>query len=120
MMCRRVYDVQQLFTKSILHSNLPRDISIVCLFGFFCLFCCVGFFCKTMFAPFWLIKKAVVIRFSHRKQCLISTSFHIMLSAPFFWTIFASVSPNVCSYYTLISKGDFITKRKRLIQTALS
>ena len=44
---------------------------------------CKDFFSvKRMFSSIWLIWRVVAITFSHRKQCLIATSFDIVPSAP--------------------------------------
>ena len=50
-----------------------------------CCWCCyfllLLFLVKRMFSSIWLIWKVVAIRFSHRKRCLIVTSFDIVPSA---------------------------------------
>ena len=63
------YEQKQLLSKSMSHSNLPRD------FFFF-------FLVKRCSPLFWLIWKVVAIRFSHRKQCHIATSFDILPLVP--------------------------------------
>ena len=79
---------KQLFTKSMPHSNLPRDNYLLLLLLLLLLICypCPSLLSllllvKRMFSSIWLIWKVVAIRFSHRKRCLIVTSFDIVPSA---------------------------------------
>ena len=72
------------------------------------------------FPLFWLIRNVVAIRFSHRQQCLIATSFNILPSVPL---LFLRILLHLIQIFVFIIpqywKDDFITKRKQFIQTVL-
>ena len=90
-------------------SNCIRSLCHIAIYQetiFFIIFCLV----KRMFSSIWLIWKVVAIRFFHRKQCLIVTSFDIVPSA----------SLHLNHFFFFVSqyqKGDFVTKHEQFIQT---
>ena len=61
----------------------------------FYLYLNITFSVKRMFSSIWLIWRVVAITFSHRKQCLIATSFDIVPSAPLHF------NQNFCFYLYL-------------------
>ena len=94
------YVYKQLFIKSMSHNNLPRLnflLLLLLLVLVLLLLSLLLLLVKRMFSSIWLIWKVVAIRFSHRKQCLIVTSFDIVPSTPLhlnqiFFFIFISIS----------------------------
>ena len=106
------YVQKQLFTKSMSHSNLPTDILLLFLLLLLLLLLLL-FLIKRIFSSIWLIWKVVAIRFFHRKQCLIVTTFDIVPSA----------SLHLNHFFLFVSqyqKGDFVTKHEQFIQSTNS
>ena len=101
------------------YSNLPTDILffiiiiIIIIILLLLLLLLLLFLIKRMFSSIWLIWKVVAIRFFHRKQCLIVTTFDIVPSA----------SLHLNHFFLFVSqyqKGDFVTKHEQFIQTTNS
>ena len=63
-----------------------------------------------------MIRKVAVIPFSNRTQCLITTSFDIVPSVPFFFFFFLQFSLQLIQIFVFIilqyQKDDFVTKRE--------
>ena len=102
------------------YSNLPTDILffiiiiiIIIIIILLLLLLLLLFLIKRMFSSIWLIWKVVAIRFFHRKQCLIVTTFDIVPSA----------SLHLNHFFLFVSqyqKGDFVTKYEQFIQSTNS